>query len=326
MRSLEEVKVGFIGAGSLANRVHYPSLSEMADVEMAALCDLIEERLQATGDRYDISRRYTDYQRMLDEVDLDAVYVIMPPKHLTSIVLDCLARGKHVFTEKPPGFRLEDTRKMAQAAKEKSCKTMFGVNRRWAPVVMEARRRVLVRGPVTMALGEFHKSHVGDSPYYESYSWLPVDVIHTVDTIQFMGGEAQAVVANNRKVFGSPYANDYSALLSLAHGTCGILLANYASGARYERFEVHGRGIAAYIRAPQEALIYWDGVAEPEVLSGPELAGSEAFHHTYGYFQENRHFIECIKEDRTPDTNFDYGVRLMGLLEEIDRAEPIRPT
>lgn len=323
MKSVEKVRVGFIGAGSLANRVHYPSLSEMADVEIMALCDLIEERLQATGDRYDIPRRYTDYRRMLDEVNLDAVYVIMPPRPLAPIVLDCLARGKHVFIEKPPGFRLEDTRKMARAAEEKSCKTMFGVNRRWAPVVVEARRRLLERGPVTMALGEFHKCHVGDSPYYESYSWLPVDVIHTVDTIQFMGGEAQAMSANNRKVFGSPYTNEYSVLLSLADGACGVLLANYASGARYERFEVHGRGVAAYIRAPQEALIYRDGAAEPEVLSGPQLAGSEAFHHTYGFFQESRHFIECIKEDRTPDTNFDYGVRLMALLEEIDRATPL---
>jgi len=322
---MTKVRVAFIGAGGMANQVHYPSLSEMPDVEIAAVCDLNEGRLRQTGDRYRISRRYTDYRRMLEEVELDAVYVIMAPKPLAPIVLDCLAQGKHVFTEKPPGFCLEDTRRMAQAAREHGCKTMFGVNRRWAPVVVEARRRVAERGPITLAVGEFHKYHLGMPPIYESYSWLPVDIIHTVDTLIFLGGQVDRIGTNSRRVFDSECTNVYTVLFSFADGGCGVLCANYASGARHERFEVHGRGIAAYIHAPDEAQILRDGGTgtdflhpESESLSGPELAGSDAFHRTYGYFQESRHFIDCIKGDREPDTNFEYGVGLMQLLERID--------
>jgi len=90
-----------------------------------------------------------------------------------------------------------------------------------------------------------------------------------------------------------------------------------------ERFEIHGRGIAAYIEAPQVARIYRDGNLEPEVLDGPTLAQSDAFYRTYGYFQESRHFIECLREGRQPDTNFAYGAELMELLYAIDQGGTI---
>lgn len=320
---MDVLRIAFIGAGGFANRVHYPSLSEMDDVQIVAVCDLIVEKAQATAARYGIPRWYTDYREMLAREEIDAVYVIMPPMGLRPIVVDCLRAGKHVFIEKPPGYRLEDIREMARVAAEEDCLTMFGTNRRWAPVVVEARRRVLERGPATLAVGEFHKHHLGDRPYYDTESWLRMDIIHTVDTIQFLGGRVERFVANTRRLYGSEATNNYTVLFSFDTGGCGVLCANYASGARVERFEIHGRGIAAYIEAPQVARIYRDGNLEPEVLDGPTLAQSDAFHRTYGYFQESRHFIECLREGRQPDTNFAYGVELMELLYAIDQGGTI---
>src|SRR5687767_14702842 len=100
---MEQVRVGFIGAGGLANHVHYPSLAEDARVELAAVCDLDEAKLTRTAEKYAVQSRYTVYQEMLEREALDAVYVIMPPMPLHPIVMDCLAAGKHVFIEKPPG-------------------------------------------------------------------------------------------------------------------------------------------------------------------------------------------------------------------------------
>lgn len=73
------VRLAMIGAGAMANRVHYPSLTSFQDVEIAAICDLDDERLQATAARYGIEKRYHDYRRMIDEVAPDAVYAIGQP-------------------------------------------------------------------------------------------------------------------------------------------------------------------------------------------------------------------------------------------------------
>jgi len=78
----EKIRLALIGAGGMANSVHYPSLAEFPDVEMAGISDLMEEKLKATADKFHIEKTFTDYKKMLDEIEPDAVYVLMPPHHL----------------------------------------------------------------------------------------------------------------------------------------------------------------------------------------------------------------------------------------------------
>ena len=105
MSLLQKVKVGFIGAGNIANAWHYPSVADCCDLaELAAVCDLNEERLNSTADKYGVAHRFTDLREMLERVELDAVYCIGPPMMLLETVLPCLRAGKHVFTEKPLGM------------------------------------------------------------------------------------------------------------------------------------------------------------------------------------------------------------------------------
>ena len=50
----KRVRLALIGAGGMANSVHYPSLAEMDDVELVALCDLVEDKLHSTADKFGI--------------------------------------------------------------------------------------------------------------------------------------------------------------------------------------------------------------------------------------------------------------------------------
>jgi len=93
MSEKSKVRVAMIGAGGMANNVHYPSLASFADVEIAAICDLDEQRLQKTADQYNIQGRYTNYRKMVAEVAPDAVYVIGPPHIMYDIWTWCLGEG-----------------------------------------------------------------------------------------------------------------------------------------------------------------------------------------------------------------------------------------
>ncbi len=76
---MSKVKINVIGAGSMANLVHYPSLSKIENVEIVGICDLNEEKLKETSKKYKISNTFTDYKKMIEETAPDAVYIIMPP-------------------------------------------------------------------------------------------------------------------------------------------------------------------------------------------------------------------------------------------------------
>lgn len=101
----EIVRVAVIGVGSMANRVHYPSLASFADVEIAAICDIDPGRLTATAEKYGVERLYNDYRRMVEEVAPDAVYAAIGQPHLMYDIWHwSLSQGLNLYIEKPLGI------------------------------------------------------------------------------------------------------------------------------------------------------------------------------------------------------------------------------
>ncbi len=112
-------KVAMIGAGRMANSVHYPSLASFEDVEIAAICDLSLKALNETADKYHVAGRYDDYRKMVQEVKPDAVYVIGQPHLMFDIWMWCLQQGLHLYIEKPLGITIHQARMLAYTAEKK---------------------------------------------------------------------------------------------------------------------------------------------------------------------------------------------------------------
>jgi len=113
---MDIVRVGFIGAGAMANSVHYPSLASFRDVEIAAICDLHETRLKEKDRKRtrqrpeEVSRKYgikpyEDSMEMYKGEDIDAVTICVWSSSLAQEAIKALKMGKHVFIEKPMGHR-----------------------------------------------------------------------------------------------------------------------------------------------------------------------------------------------------------------------------
>ena len=113
---MSRVKVAIIGAGSMANRFHVPSLATFEDVELCAVCDPVAQNAAATAERFAIPRVFTDHRQMLAETKPDAVYVLVPPQFTFDLVVLCLREGKHVFVEKPPGLTARQSEALAYHA------------------------------------------------------------------------------------------------------------------------------------------------------------------------------------------------------------------
>jgi len=318
---MEKVKVGFIGAGGLANAVHYPSLAEFDDVEIAAISDLDDGRLISTAEKYKVERTYKDYKKMIQEVDLDAVYVIMPPHHLFDLVIHCLNSKRNVFIEKPPGVTAEQTRNMALTAEKNGCLTMTGFNRRFIPIMVEAKRIVKERGEILQCVATFYKNSIGAGPYYAgAIDILTCDAVHAVDSLRWMGGEVKSVASDIRSIYAE-YDNSFNALLKYESGATGVLLTNWVVGKRVHTFEMHAKGISAFVNGDDSALIYSDNKEEPIVLNAKEFAGSSENYKYYGFYGESRHFIDCIKQKKMPDTNFTDAFKTMELVNRIYQSQ-----
>ncbi len=287
---MNKLNIGIIGTGNFARKVHFSVLTERDDVNLAAICDVNQERLDRMFGQYQIGEKFSDYKEMIEKIPLDAVFVVTPPPVTANIALYCLLQGLNTFIEKPPGTKLEETEKLAQAAKDKRCKTMVGFNRRFCPLVRKAKEMVEKRGQIVQCLVSFHKPAV----YGDDLVW---DIIHVVDVLRYLCGEPQRLFSKTSQFYGDE-DNSFNSVIEFENNCVGILSCYRSSGTRYERFEIHGRNIAAYIRPPLYAQVYEGN--QCILLEESKIA---TFHHAYGYCDEVSHFIEGIKQDKEIEEN-----------------------
>ena len=90
------LKVGFIGAGARARKVHYPCVNRLDNVSIEAVSELDESLMQTVVEKYDIPCFFKDYREMLESVKLDVIYVIMGRDFVTPIAIACMRAGKQV--------------------------------------------------------------------------------------------------------------------------------------------------------------------------------------------------------------------------------------
>jgi len=315
---MDKVRVALIGAGGMANGVHYPSLAAFDDVELVGLCDLVEDKLSSTADRFGIDGRYADYRQMLEETAPDAVYLLMPPHHLFDLAIHVLEAKLPLFIEKPPGVTTEQTQQMALAAERAGVVAMVGFNRRYIPLLTKVRDIVTERGDMLHCVATFYKHHFAGAYYKGAIDILRCDCIHAVDTLRWMAGADLAdVVGDVRTLCDETYANAFNALMRFDNDCSGVLLGNWCVGKRVHTFEMHARGISAFVDCNSVAHVYSDNSEEGLTLSATEVAGSEENRVYYGFEAQSRHFIDCVKSGAEPCSSMADAVKTMELVDAI---------
>ncbi len=96
---MSEVKIGFIGAGGNA-RGHMTRLGDVEQARIVAICDLSEDAAGSAVEEFG-GAAFADYHAMLDEVEMDALYISIPPFAHTDAEILAAQAGLHLFVEKP---------------------------------------------------------------------------------------------------------------------------------------------------------------------------------------------------------------------------------
>ena len=312
----KKVRLALIGAGGMANRVHYPSLFEMDDVELVGLCDIVEEKLNETADKFEIQNRYSDYRKMIEEQAPDGIYILMPPHHLFDLVIHSLQQKLHVFIEKPPGITMEQTRQMANCADDNGCLSMVGFNRRYLPAFRKARDIVREAGPINQCVATFYKWHTGGPYYNGAIDVLSCDAVHAVDSLRFMCGDVAKVSSIVRNL-GCSFDTSFTALIEFENGAAGVLLANWQTGGREHTFEMHSAGASAFVDGDGEVVINLNGERRAQVFTPQEVAGNDDNRVYYGFYHQSRHFVDCIQTETQPESNFRDATKTMELVDRI---------
>ena len=161
----ERLATGHVGVGGRGGSLLGQALANRG-ISVAVVCDvdanrLVEarKRVEKAGQRADAC---TDFRRLLDRGDIDAVVVATADHWHAGVTIDACRAGKDVYVEKPLCHNIAEGRAMVRAAREHRRMVQVGINHRSAPYTREIAR--IIRG------GRIGKVHLVKNWMWENKS------------------------------------------------------------------------------------------------------------------------------------------------------------
>lgn len=142
------VKVGIIGAGRIG-KVHITSIStRIKEATIRAVADpYLDEETAKWAKNMGVEYTTKDYKEVLEDKEIDAVIICSSTDTHTSISLEAICAGKHVFCEKPIDHDIEKIQEVIKALENTNLKYQVGFNRRFDHN-FEAVKEAVVKGKI----------------------------------------------------------------------------------------------------------------------------------------------------------------------------------
>lgn len=241
--------VAFIGFGNYAKAMLLPAVRRAGNLPLQMVVTSTGISARAAAEKTGFARAATDAQQALDDPAVGIVFIATRHDSHADLAVRALRAGKHVFVEKPLALDREQLVAVMAAARSGPGVLTVGFNRRFSPLVIEAKLALAARrGPLVMS----YRVNAGHIPH-ESWVHGPQgggrlvgEGCHFVDTLSAI---ARAAPVSVQAV--SPEGVDDSAavLLRFADGSVGTIV--YSSigdpAVPKERIEIFGTGIAVEI-------------------------------------------------------------------------------
>ena len=107
MKTKGPLRIAIVGCGRVTQE-HIASMLKIKDVELVAVCDINEDLARRVARRFNISRYFTDSNKMLVEEVVDVLDICTPPEGHATLAIQAMETGHHVLVEKPLALNLSD--------------------------------------------------------------------------------------------------------------------------------------------------------------------------------------------------------------------------
>ncbi|MCC9168191.1 Gfo/Idh/MocA family protein [Pontibacter harenae] len=114
--SQKKINIAIVGLGFGAEFI--PIYQKHPNANMYAICQRTQSRVDEVGDAFGIEKRYTDYDEMLKDPEIDAVHINTPIQSHAAQSIAALRAGKHVACTVPMATTVEECRQIVEAVKE----------------------------------------------------------------------------------------------------------------------------------------------------------------------------------------------------------------
>jgi len=196
--SSNPIRIGFVGTGGIATHRHMPALQKIEGVEMVAMCDVAEERAKQAAETFG-GQPFTDYRRMFDTVEMDAVYVCLPPFAHEDAELIAAKKGLHLFAEKPVALTMDKALEIMEAVEKAGVLSAVGYGPRNTAGGRQLKQFLADKTVVLAGMTRYGRVAGGDTHWWrvmnKSGGALVEQTTHGVDLLLYVLGDVKEVYA-----------------------------------------------------------------------------------------------------------------------------------
>jgi polar amino acid transport system substrate-binding protein len=250
------VRMSVFGAGSFAQGVLLPKLSELGTVQFRGLVTAESLPAKRVVSEYGFAFAGNDANDVWGDKETNAVLIATRHNLHAPLAQEALRRGKHVFVEKPLALNDEELQAMVETYAHASAILSVGFNRRFAPATQKIRDHFSGRAEplfihYRVNAGFIPKEHWVHDPV-EGGGRIVGEACHFVNWILYLtGSDARSVYAESLKSTDPGAVNEDSVAvtLSLSDGSVGTIhyLACGPEAVAKEQVEVFGEGRYAHL-------------------------------------------------------------------------------
>ncbi|NHV99188.1 MAG: Gfo/Idh/MocA family oxidoreductase [Thaumarchaeota archaeon] len=298
---MKSLNMAVIGCGNIANYAHLPNLLKTGQ-KLVATCDIVEEKAKQAAEKFKADRFYTDYRKVLELKDLDAVIIATPPDTHKEIAVDAVRTNKHVFLEKPLAANLEDAYEIYSQWKRSNVKFAVGFCLRHHGMFKYAKELVennTVGEPVALwriAIG----TAIGVLP---PMGWLTdrersggmvvENSIHMIDAFRWFAGDiASALAQYKTERIGINIEDNAYIVFTHRNNAFSSILQSWTATHTHESWGIVGKqgtvSVKGYVLGTMEVSSRSRGLEEVKIEEDPIVM----------YEKEMEDFVKSILEDK----------------------------
>ena len=316
---MDPLRTAIIGCGHFAKR-HAAILAALPDISLVGFCDQIPERAASFNQQHAGGKAaiYSDFCQMYDELDLDMVYICLPPyAHANEVELACQHKV-HFLIEKPIALTLEKAMEMADWVRESKVKAQVGFMYRFGEAVSQLKMRI--QAMEVMRSGFFTARYACNSLH--SWWWrdreksggqLVEQVIHLFDMARYFLGEPVQVYSVQENLFHrgvEDYTVEDASATIIRFASGGMAVISATNGAIPNHWEYDWRlvlpGVTADFSNANQAVFHHTDRSYPATTT---IAAEGDL-----YLAETLDLIASIREDRSPGVPIEEGVLSLNLV------------
>ena len=133
---------GFIGCGEVAEKKSGPAFSLVEGSEVVAVMSRNRDRARSYAARHKVKKWYTDAQELVDDPDVNAVYVATPPSSHAAYAIMAMRAGKPVYVEKPLAAGYDDCARVNRVSQQTGIPCFVAYYRRYLPYFQKVKEMV----------------------------------------------------------------------------------------------------------------------------------------------------------------------------------------